>query len=116
MTIAAHYRCCSAKSKERRARKLEELAARLKRQRAARSGAGVGLPDRSGLLAAHGATAGLRRPTMTDVAKIAGVSQSSVSLALNEMVGARISQATRVRVIEAARSIGYELPSARRAS
>ena len=53
---------------------------------------------------------------MTDVAQIAGVSQSSVSLALNEMVGARISQATRARVIEAAHGIGYELPSARRAS
>jgi LacI family transcriptional regulator len=56
-----------------------------------------------------------RRPTMTDVAAIAGVSQSSVSLALNRMVGARISDATRARVIEAARSIGYELPAARRA-
>ena len=32
------------------------------------------------------------------------------------MVGARISQATRARVLEAAHSIGYELPSARRAS
>jgi LacI family transcriptional regulator len=59
---------------------------------------------------------GSRRPTMTDVAQIAGVSQSSVSLALNQMVGARISEATRVRVLEAARSIGYELPSARRAT
>ena len=52
---------------------------------------------------------------MTDVAQIAGVSQSSVSLALNRMVGARISEATRARVLEAARNIGYELPSARRA-
>src|SRR5260370_4081552 len=64
----------------------------------------------------HDEAAGLRRrPTMTDVAAIAGVSQSSVSLALNRMVGARISDATRARVIEAARSIGYELPAARRA-
>ena len=46
---------------------------------------------------------GSRRPTMTDVAAIAGVSQSSVSLALNQMVGARISEGTRARVIEAAR-------------
>jgi LacI family transcriptional regulator len=53
---------------------------------------------------------------MTDVAQIAGVSQSSVSLALNRMPGARLSEATRARVIEAAGSIGYELPSARRAS
>lgn len=95
---------------------MEELAARLKRQRAARSGAVVASPDRPGLLAAPGVLAGLRRPTMTDVAKIAGVSQSSVSLALNQMVGARLSEATRARVLEAARGIGYELPASRRAS
>lgn len=51
---------------------------------------------------------------MIDVARIAGVSQSSVSLVLNQMIGARISEATRARVIEAAREIGYELPGARR--
>ena len=54
------------------------------------------------------------RPTMTDVARIAGVSQSSVSLVLNEMTGARISAETHQRVIEAARQIGYELPAIRR--
>src|SRR5436190_4531500 len=54
------------------------------------------------------------RLTMTDVARIAGVSQSSVSLVLNEMTGARISTETRQRVIEAARQIGYELPAIRR--
>lgn len=54
------------------------------------------------------------RPTMTDIARIAGVSQSSVSLVLNEMTGARISQETRQRVLEAARQIGYELPAIRR--
>jgi LacI family transcriptional regulator len=54
------------------------------------------------------------RPTMTDVARIAGVSQSSVSLVLNEMTGARISSETRQRVIEAAGTIGYELPAIRR--
>jgi len=72
--------------------------------------------DRGGMVASPHAATGSRRPTMTDVAQIAGVSQSSVSLALNQMVGARISEATRARVLEAARSIGYELPSARRAS
>jgi LacI family transcriptional regulator len=56
----------------------------------------------------------LRRATMTDVARIAGVSQSSVSLVLNQMTGARISEATRARVIEAAAQVGYELPAARR--
>jgi LacI family transcriptional regulator, galactose operon repressor len=54
------------------------------------------------------------RPTMTDVASIAGVSQSSVSLVLNRMSGARISAETQQRVIEAAREIGYELPATRR--
>ena len=51
---------------------------------------------------------------MTDVARIAGVSQSSVSLVLNEMTGARISAETQQRVFEAARQIGYELPAIRR--
>jgi LacI family transcriptional regulator len=54
------------------------------------------------------------RPTMTDVARIAGVSQSSVSLVLNEMTGSRISPDTQSRVLEAARQIGYELPAIRR--
>ena len=51
---------------------------------------------------------------MTDVARIAGVSQSSVSLVLNEMTGARISAETQNRVFEAARQIGYALPAIRR--
>ncbi len=54
------------------------------------------------------------RPTMTDVARIAGVSQSSVSLVLNEMTGSRISAETQNRVFEAARQIGYALPAIRR--
>jgi LacI family transcriptional regulator len=61
-----------------------------------------------------GARAGRRKPTMTDVARVAGVSQTSVSLILNRMIGARISEATRDRVFEAAREIGYELPGSRR--
>jgi LacI family transcriptional regulator len=60
------------------------------------------------------AVAARRRPTMTDVARLAGVSQSSVSLVLNNMVGARISDSTRDRVVEAAREIGYRLPAGRR--
>ncbi|MDE3176074.1 MAG: LacI family DNA-binding transcriptional regulator [Pseudomonadota bacterium] len=51
---------------------------------------------------------------MTDVARIAGVSQTSVSLILNRATSARISQATRARVVAAAKAIGYELPGARR--
>jgi len=53
------------------------------------------------------------RPTMTDVARIAGVSQSSVSLVLNEMSGSRISPETQMKVREAAHKIGYKLPGVR---
>jgi LacI family transcriptional regulator len=53
------------------------------------------------------------RPTMTDVARIAGVSQSSVSLVLNQMSGARISPDTQQRVFDAARQVGYKLPGTR---
>jgi LacI family transcriptional regulator len=55
-----------------------------------------------------------RRATMMEVARMAGVSQSSVSLVLNGMTGARISDTTRRRVIETAREIGYTLPFTRR--
>jgi LacI family transcriptional regulator len=51
---------------------------------------------------------------MMEVARSAGVSQSSVSLVLNGMTGARISDATRQRVIAAARELGYMLPYFRR--
>jgi LacI family transcriptional regulator len=50
---------------------------------------------------------------MTDVARLAGVSQSSVSLVLNNMSGARIAEDTRRRVLEAAQAIGYRLQSRR---
>ena len=55
-----------------------------------------------------------RRPTMIDVGRLAGVSQSSVSMVLNSMEGARIAEGTRLRVEEAARALGYELPGLRR--
>ena len=61
---------------------------------------------------ADGAT--VRRPTMMDVARAAGVSQSSVSLVLNDMTGARISDQTRQRVTAAAQDLGYVVPAARR--
>ncbi len=51
---------------------------------------------------------------MTDVARLAGVSQSSVSLVLNNMTGARIAEATRERVLRIASEIGYALPAERR--
>lgn len=51
---------------------------------------------------------------MTDIAKIVGVSQSTVSLVLNRMSGAKLSAATRERVQGVARDLGYQLT--RRAS
>jgi LacI family transcriptional regulator len=53
------------------------------------------------------------RPTMTDIAKRVGVSQSTVSLVLNEMTGAKVSAATRERVFEVAKALGYQLPRRR---
>ena len=47
---------------------------------------------------------------MMDVALAAGVSQTTVSLVLNNSLGARLSTATRQRVREAARELGYRLP------
>ena len=47
---------------------------------------------------------------MTDVAQAAGVSQSTVSMVLNAMSGARLSPATRSRVLAAATALGYRLP------
>jgi len=48
-------------------------------------------------------------PTMIDVAARAGVSQTTVSLVLNNSRGARLSATTRMRVREAAEAIGYTL-------
>lgn len=47
---------------------------------------------------------------MTDVAQAAGVSQSTVSMVLNQMSGARLSAATRARVLAVAGTLGYRLP------
>jgi LacI family transcriptional regulator len=48
-----------------------------------------------------------RRPTMTDIAKLAGVSQSTVSLVINHMSGAKVSGETRKKVLRIARELGY---------
>ncbi|MDN5786463.1 LacI family DNA-binding transcriptional regulator [Pseudorhodobacter sp.] len=58
-----------------------------------------------------GRTKGQRRVTMTDVATAAGCSQATVSFVLNSTAGVKISEDTRLRVIEAARSLGYAAPS-----
>lgn len=50
-----------------------------------------------------------RRPTSTDVARLAGVSRTTVSFVLNERDDARISAETRRRVLEAAESLGYHV-------
>jgi len=50
-----------------------------------------------------------RRPTMTDIAKLAGVSQSTVSLVINHLSGAKVSPATRETVLRIARELGYPL-------
>ncbi len=47
---------------------------------------------------------------MTDVAKAAGVSQSTVSMVLNNMSGARLTDATRAKVLSLAVELGYRLP------
>jgi LacI family transcriptional regulator len=50
-----------------------------------------------------------RAPTMMDIAALAGVSQTTVSLVLNNSQGARLSASTRARVRDAARELGYTL-------
>lgn len=47
---------------------------------------------------------------MTDVAQAAGVSQSTVSMVLNNVAGARLSAETRARVLGTAVTLGYRLP------
>ncbi|MEZ2350095.1 LacI family DNA-binding transcriptional regulator [Caballeronia sp. RCC_10] len=50
-----------------------------------------------------------RRPTMTDIAKLTGVSQSTVSLVLNNASGAKFSDATRDKVLKVAQELGYRM-------
>ncbi len=58
-------------------------------------------------LAGVGYPRGTRHVTMTDVARAAGCSQSTVSVVLNSTPGIQISEATRERVMEAAQRLGY---------
>lgn len=50
------------------------------------------------------------RVTMTDVARLARCSQSTVSVVLNKSPGISISASTRDRVFGAAKELGYEVP------
>lgn len=49
------------------------------------------------------------KPTMMDVATRAGVSQATVSLILNGSPGARFSESTRRKVLQAAEDLGYRI-------
>ncbi len=49
-----------------------------------------------------------RQPTSADVARLAGVSRTTVSFVLNEREDVAISDATRRRVVEAAERLGYQ--------
>lgn len=51
------------------------------------------------------------KATMMDVAARAGVSQATVSLILNGSSGARFSDATRKKVMDAVHELGYQLPN-----
>lgn len=48
-----------------------------------------------------------KRSTSTDVAKLAGVSRTTVSFVLNDVMGVSISDVTRKRVLDAARELDY---------
>jgi LacI family transcriptional regulator len=50
-----------------------------------------------------------RGATMTDIAAHAGVSQTTVSLVLNNALGARLSAETRKRVLASAKELGYRM-------
>ncbi|MFJ6852453.1 LacI family DNA-binding transcriptional regulator [Streptomyces sp. NPDC091271] len=48
-----------------------------------------------------------RAPTSADVARLAGVSRSTVSLVVNDVPNSRIAQPTRERVLAAVQELGY---------
>ncbi|MEP7453829.1 LacI family DNA-binding transcriptional regulator [Phyllobacterium sp. SB3] len=48
---------------------------------------------------------------MTDIARVAGCSQATVSFVLNKTPGIKLATEMRERVIEAARSLGYAAPN-----
>ena len=55
-----------------------------------------------------------RSVTSHDVARLAGVSRATVSLVLNQVAGATISEPTRQRVLEAASQLDYHINAAGR--
>ncbi|MBZ0303423.1 MAG: LacI family transcriptional regulator [Anaerolineae bacterium] len=49
-----------------------------------------------------------RRPTQTDVARLAGVSRATVSYVVNGIDASQVSSATRQRVLQAVDALGYQ--------
>jgi LacI family transcriptional regulator len=58
---------------------------------------------------------GRKQVTSRDVAKLAGVSRTTVSFVLNDVPGVKITEDTRLRVLDAARQLDYYPASAARA-
>lgn len=56
-----------------------------------------------------------KKPTSVDVARVAGVSRATVSYVLNGRSDVKITEATRVQVLAAARDLGYHPSPAARA-
>jgi len=48
-----------------------------------------------------------KRPTMADVARLSGVSQTTVSFVINDVPNANISEKTRAAVLKAVKQLGY---------
>ncbi|HOV39456.1 MAG TPA: LacI family DNA-binding transcriptional regulator [Spirochaetales bacterium] len=55
----------------------------------------------------------MKKPTSIDVARLAGVSRTTVSFVLNQVDHVSIPESTRNRVLDAAKQLGYEPPSRR---
>lgn len=53
----------------------------------------------------------MKKVTSTDVARLAGVSQATVSMVLNNKIGPSFSEETKNKVLEAARQLGYTRPA-----
>lgn len=66
--------------------------------------------EKNDTLAVRNRRADKRRITMTDVAREAGCSQATVSFVLNNAPGVKLSAATKQRVFDAARRLGYAIP------
>ncbi|MEM7613957.1 MAG: LacI family DNA-binding transcriptional regulator [Pseudomonadota bacterium] len=64
-----------------------------------------------GTHAGVGKVAGRQRVTMHDIARVAGCSQPTVSLVLNNNPSVKISDETKARVLKATKDLGYSIQS-----